>query len=407
MLTDAKARKIRPGEKPLHVGGVTGLYLRAGSKIGTGKFTLRFVSPVTGKRRDMGLGAYPVMGLAGARKMAIEAQQLIAQRIDPIEDRAVAQVAARRESETPTFSEAAERVFESVAPGFRNKKHRAQWIGTLRTYANPFIGNRRVDLLTTADFGQLLERIWLDKPETANRVKQRCDRVMTWCVANQFASTNPVSSVAALLPKQKSKQDLVVHHPALPWRDIPKMSARLFSEERLSTGKQALLFLILTAARSGEVRGARWHEISLDEKVWVVPAERMKAGRVHRVPLSNQAITILKTRAKTHLGGEFIFSTRKNVQLSDMTLTKVLRYHSVPSDVEGRTATAHGFRSSFRDWASENGYARDLAERALAHAIKTATEAAYHRTDLLEQRRSMMQAWADFWRLRCPSVRRI
>ena len=396
MLTDAKARKIRPGGKPLHVGGVTGLYLRAGPKIGLGKFIFRFVSPLTGKRRDMGLGSYPTTGLAQARRAAIDAQQLIAKRIDPIEKRTFELAAERREMRTPTFSEAAKRVFDHIAPGFRNEKHRTQWINTLRTYAFPLIGNRRVDQLTTADIGQLLECIWLEKPETARRVKQRCERVMTWCVANQYAPTNPVSSVAALLPKQKSKHDLVVHFPAVPWRELPEMSKHLFSGQKLSMGKQALLFLIQTAARSGEVRGALWQEIDFDQKTWTVPANRMKAGRLHRVPLSDQAIQVLEERFQNHLGGNFVFSTRPNVKMSDMTLTKVLRDNEVRSDIHGRTATAHGFRSSFRDWASENGHSRELAERALAHTVKNQTEAAYHRTDLLEQRRNMMQMWADW-----------
>lgn len=396
MLTDTKARKLRPGEKPLLVGGVTGLYLRSGSAIGSGKYTLRFVSPETGKRRDMGLGVFPTIGLAKVRATAIEARQLIAQGIDPIEHRQRGQIAERRAFETPTFEDAAQRVYESIAPSFRNRKHRAQWINTLRNYAIPFVGTQRVDLLTTADFGKLLERIWLEKPETASRVKQRCDRVMTWCVANQYAPTNPVSSVTALLPRQKPKHDIVVHFPAAPWRDLPDIRAQLFTNERLSVGKQALLFLILTAARSGEIRGAKWQEINFDEKVWVLPPERMKAGRLHRVPLSEQAIALLDQRSTHHLGGDLVFSTRRDIMLSDMTLTKVLRDNNVRSDVSGRVATAHGFRSSFRDWASENGYSRNLAERALAHSIRNATEAAYHRTDQLGQRRYMMQAWADW-----------
>ena len=318
----------------MRVGGVVGLYLHAGAKAGTGKYTLRFVSPLTGKRRDMGLGAYPAMGLAQVRATALEAQQLIAQRTDPIDHRKQQQFVDRRESETPTFSQAAERVFDSIAPGFRNEKHKAQWIGTLRTYAIPYIGRQRVDLLTTANFGHLLAHIWLEKPETAGRVKQRCDRVMTWCVANQYAPTNPVSSVTALLPKQTPKHERVVHHPSVPWRDLPKVAARLLLSKKLRHGKQALLFAILTAARSGEVRGAKWHEFDLANRVWSLTAERMKAKRPHRVALSDQAIAILEYRARNHLGGEFVFSTRKDVKMSDMTMTKVLRDNNVASDGE-------------------------------------------------------------------------
>jgi integrase len=344
----------------------------------------------------MGLGTYPEMGLAQARRDAMEARALLAQKIDPIEHRNAAVPELADTDTTPTFAQAVQQVFASISPGFRNAKHRAQWINTLETYAVPHIGSKRVDQLTTADIARVLHPIWLSKPETAGRVKQRCDRVMTWCVANEFATTNPVSSVSALLPKQKSKADRVVNFPAVAWRNLPPVCAQLFPFKSKSMGREALQFLILTAARSGEVRGAKWSEFDFGTRVWAIPAARMKANRPHRIPLSGQAIAVLERRAQTSLGGDLVFSVRTGKPISDMTLTKVLRDHKVPSDVDGRIATAHGFRSSFRDWASENGYPRDFAERALAHTIKNATEAAYHRTDQLEQRRDMMQAWADF-----------
>lgn len=177
---------------------------------------------------------------------------------------------------------------------------------------------------------------------------------------------------------------------------MPDLFTKLFEAQRLSAGKHALLFAILTASRSGEVRNATWDEIDLDKRVWTIPAQRMKAGVQHRVPLSNQCYDILKQRAEFSFNTEWIFSNSGTKPISDMTLTKVLRDNMVASDTPGRLATAHGFRSSFRNWASEKGYPRDCAERALAHAIADQTEAAYHRTDLLEQRRPMMQAWADF-----------
>lgn len=395
MLTDVKARKITPNDKTLAVGGVKGLYLRAGSSKGTGKFFLRFVSPTSGKRRDMGLGSYPELGLADARRLAMEAHTLIADGVDPIEQRNQTAKEAVQPSIVPTFQEAAERTYAALEPSFKNAKHSAQWINTLRTYAFPNIGQKPVDILSTDDFARLLAPIWLLKAETAGRVRQRCERVMTWCLAHRHTATNPVSAVDALLPKQPRKRDRVAHHPAVPWRSLPDVMARLNAAQRDSVGRDALILLILTATRSGEVRGACWEEFDLCRKIWTIPASRMKTGQQHRVPLSEQAIQLLEKRAALR-DGSLVFSNRSDTPLSDMTLTKQLRTCKFPSDTPGRIATAHGFRSSFRDWASENGYPRDLAERALAHTIHNATEAAYHRTDQLEQRVTMMLSWADF-----------
>jgi integrase len=182
----------------------------------------------------------------------------------------------------------------------------------------------------------------------------------------------------------------------VPWRDIPSTCTPLFLKSPLSVGRQALLFLILTAARSGEVRGATWDEIDFRNRVWTIPADRMKAGKPHRVPLSDQATAVLQSRLPFRKDSNWVFSNTGRSPISDMTLTKVLRDNKILSDTPGRTATAHGFRSSFRDWASEHQVSRDLAERALAHTIHNATEAAYHRTDLLEQRRDVMQRWANY-----------
>lgn len=297
---------------------------------------------------------------------------------------------------TPSFKEASWAVFETLAPGYRNSKHRDQWISSLESYVFPKIGTRQVEGLTVGDFAQVLNPIWLEKEETASRVKQRCERVMMWCVAHGHCDHNPLSAVLALLPKQRGTADRVQHHPAAPWRAVPDLVATLTADTSLSISRQALLFLILTAARSREVRGATWDEIDFKTSTWTIPAERMKAGRQHRVPLSLHALELLLPLTKIRLGGAWIFSVRGKSQMSDMTLTKVLRLQQFPSDAPGRSATAHGFRSSFRDWASESGYPRDVAERALAHTIANSTEAAYHRTDQLEQRRTMMQAWANF-----------
>lgn len=395
MLTDSKARHIEPGGKPMSVGMVPGLHLHPGKTKGSGKFIFRFVSPETGKRRDMGLGSYPSVGLSQARKLAFSAREQIERGVDPIEERKRDQAREKGDERIATFREAAERTYADIAPGFKNNKHSAQWINTLRSYVFPSIGEKSVDTLSAADFAAVLKPIWLSKPETASRIKQRCERVMIWCLANGLVSNNPVSAVEALLPKQKTKRDRVAHFPSVPWRDLQSSCTPLFEQEKLSVGRQALLFLILTAARSGEVRGATWDEIDLKNRVWTVPGDRMKAGKPHRVPLSDQAITVLKSRLPFRGDNPWIFSNTGRAPISDMTLTKVLRDNKIPSDTPGRTATAHGFRSSFRDWASEHQVPRDVAERALAHTIANATEAAYHRTDLLEQRRQVMQEWAD------------
>jgi len=256
------------------------------------------------------------------------------------------------------------------------------------------IGSVPVDKLSPADFARCLRPIWLQKAETASRVKQRCDAVMSWAAANGFILASPVGVVEKLLPAQPSKRERVRHYPAVPWRDLPALVSSLLHEGRATQTKRALEFLILTGTRSGEVRKMRWEEIDFAARVWRVPADRTKTKVVHRVPLTARMIEllVLQREASGQQKG-LVFRSRKGTPISDMTLTKLLRDRKVASDTPGRIATAHGFRSSFRDWASEAGYSRDLAERALSHSVKSAVEAAYHRTDLLEQRRVMMKAW--------------
>ena len=396
LLTDARARKLKPDDKAISDGSIAGLALHPSTMAGSGKWVLRFTSPVTGKRRDMGLGSYPEVSIAAARRKAFEAREAIAAGIDPLEAKREAARAAVVD-ETPTFERAARTVFGEIKDGFRNDKHADQWISTLERYAFPIIGQRRVDALRASDFADVLRPIWLDKPETASRVRQRCDTVMKWCAARDYVVASPVGVVSKLLARQPGKRERVEHHPALPWRDIPAFVASVLrSPATVSVGKQALEFTLLTAARSGEVRGMKWDEVDVERKIWTVPASRMKAKVSHRVPLTPRALEILAVRYAFRDESHLVFASRRKTPLSDMTLTKILRDAKIGSDSCGRTATVHGFRSSFRDWASENGYARDLAERALAHTIKNAAEAAYHRTDLLDQRRELMEAWESF-----------
>ncbi len=284
--------------------------------------------------------------------------------------------------------------FTHTSECFRNTKHRSQWINTLEAYIFPKLGKRPVNELGPADFASCLKPIWLTKPETASRIKQRCDAVMEWCAANGHIMASPVRVVDRLLPKQPGKRERVSHQPAVPWRDLPIMFRDVLRAGEPTRTRLMLELLILTASRSGELRQMRWDEIDFADAVWIVPASRMKAKVVHRVPLTPRAIEILEMQLDTSDSGEgLVFPSRSNTPISDMTLTKFLRDKKIASDTLGRIATAHGFRSSFRDWASENGYPKDVAERALAHTVKNAVEAAYHRTDLLEQRRKMMTEW--------------
>lgn len=394
-LTDLRARRITPGGKPEADGTITGLRLEPGTVRGRGKWILRFVSPVSGNRRDLGLGVYPEVGIAAARAAGMSARQMIAAGKDPIDERAAAKATRETEAGALTFEQAARQVHGQQKSGWKNRKHADQWLNSLRDYVFPVIGSRKVADLTVNDFAGALRPIWLTKPETASRVRQRCHTIMRWCQAQGFVAGNPVDVVGHLLPQQPGARERVTHQPAMPWRDLPAFVETLRAGPHNVT-RALLEFLILTAARSGEARGATWDEIDLDAKVWTVPASRMKAKVAHRVPLSDRAVEILETQRKRQPQSDLVFPSPRGVVLSDMVLTKFLRDQNAKSSEPGRTATAHGFRASFRDWASENRYPRDLAERALAHTVRNATEAAYHRTDLLEQRRAMMEEWARY-----------
>ena len=393
MLTETKAKNIKQSDRPVADGTVTGLRLLPGKRKGRGKWQLRFVSPQTGKRRDMGLGVYPDTTIALARQLGSEARKLIAKGVDPIQGRDNLKLDKVGKNEVMTFEEAGKLVHKDLSAGWKNAKHGAQWLNTLKSYVFPKIGSNAISELKANDFANVLRPIWLTKSETASRVKQRCHTIMKWCFAKGLIVGNPVELVDNLLPKQPSLKVRVQHQPSMPWALIPT-----FVKNEIQTGSdvtRALLeFIIHTAVRSGEARAAKLSEIDFESKVWKIPSERMKGGIVHRVPLTERTIAILNWSKKTKSSGLIFPSPMGGTVLTDMALTKFLRDKKTASDVAGRHATAHGFRSSFRDWASENGYPRDLAERALAHTIKNQSEAAYHRTDLLEQRRPMMDAWS-------------
>ena len=296
---------------------------------------------------------------------------------------------SKNEVPIPTFSAAAEQVFEEHKGSWRNDKHAAQWITTLRTHAFPVIGSRPVDQIEAPDILQVLGPIWLTKPETARRVRQRMATVLDWAkVAGFRAGENPVLGVTKGLPKQAGKDD---HHAALAYGDVPAFVAGLSQTDVSEVVRLAFEFLILTASRTNEVLGVKWAEVDEAGRTWAVPAERMKAKRVHRVPLSPRCMEILD-RAK-QLGGKstFIFPGRSGDKpLSNMVFLMALRRMNLQ-------ATAHGFRSSFRDWAAEQtSFPREVCETALAHVVENRVEAAYRRSDLFEKRRELMDAWACY-----------
>ncbi len=392
ILTDRKARAIKPADDALPHGGVIGLVLLPLKTPGHGQWRLRYVSPTTGKRRVMVLGSYPATTIADATRLGTAAREAITRGLDPLEQRAEEAAKLADAPLIPTFESAARQLHAELSPGWRNAKHAKQWLATLEAYVLQPLGAKSIDSLKPADFAEVLRPIWLAKKETASRTKQRCHAVMAWAWAHGFVQANPLDVVDKLLPQQAA---VVQHQPAMPWALIPEFwAAQLATWPAGECARALLAWIVLTGCRSGEARGAIWSEIDFDARVWSIPAERMKTRQPHRVPLSRQALAVLERQRGLH--DVLIFPSPTGKVSSDMTITALLRRLKAPSDQPDRLATAHGFRSAFRDWCSQQGYRRDLAERALAHVVANKVEAAYHRTDLLEERRPMMQAWADY-----------
>jgi integrase len=382
----AVSRLTSPG---LHfVGGVAGLGLQV---LPTGGRTWILRATIGGKRRDMGLGGYPDVTLAGAREAARNARLLIKNGKDPIAE-ARAAVSALRASRAKdvTFEQAACSYIAAHESGWRNAKHAQQWRNTLARFAFPEIGGLMVRDVALPNVLAVLEPIWIEKTETATRLRGRIEQVLDWAAARGYRDgLNPARWRGHLdkLLARPSKVAKVAHHAALPFTEIGDFIRRLRDAQGM--GARALEFAILTAARSGEVRGATWSEIDLNAAIWTVPKNRMKMGREHRVPLSPAAVALLNAlprMAETNL----LFPAPRGGSLSDMTLSAVVRRMRV-------AAVPHGFRSTFRDWASERtNYPRDVAEMALAHSIGDKVEAAYRRGDLFEKRRRLMADWAIF-----------
>jgi integrase len=363
-------------------GGATGLYMRV-APTGARNWILRVV--IGARRRDMGLGGWPDVPLGEARERARQARRKIEEGIDPIESRKANMTTLR---DTPSFAECAKRTIEAKRPEWKNAKHADQWTNTLETYAKPTIGKLPVDQVELSHVVEILAPIWTTKTETASRLRMRIEAVLAWATASGFRKgDNPArwrGNLDAVLAKP-GKLAKIKHHRALAIDALPDFMKELQSREGIAP--RALEFLILTAARSGEVRGAAWNEI--DGNVWTIPAGRMKAGKEHRVPLSPRVMKLLEDLPPM-AGSALLFPAARGDQLSDMTLSAVTRRMKVD-------AVPHGFRSTFRDWVSERtSYPRDVAEMALAHVIENKVEAAYRRGDLFTKRTTMMDDWATF-----------
>jgi integrase len=367
-----------------------GLFLQV-SAAGTKSWVFRFKE--AGKLREMGLGATHTIGLAEAREKARDCRRLRLDGIDPIAARKAARSQVRLDAaKAMTFQECAERYIASHKAGWRNPKHAAQWPSSLGAYAYPIFGALPVQAVDVGLVMRALEPIWTTKPETAGRVRGRIESVLDWAAARGYRQgENPArwrGHLENLLPK-KSRVRRVEHHAALPYAEIATFIAELRQQEGVAA--RALEFAIMTAARTGEVIGAKWDEMDFGERLWTVPAERMKAGKEHRVPLSDAALVILEEMQAIR-SGDFVFPGGKAKRpLSNMAFLMLLRR------MKRVDLTAHGFRSTFSDWCSEKtNFPAEVREMALAHAVGDKVEAAYRRGDLFEKRRQVMDAWASF-----------
>lgn len=383
-------RAVSTAKKPGLLADGGGLYLQitvAGAKTWIFRFTQN------GKTRDMGLGPLHTVSLATARETAAECRSLVRDGIDPIERRKALRLAEMASSaKALTFKQCAEAYIEAHKAGWKNAKHADQWANTLSQYAYPVFGDMAVSAVDTGLVLKVLEPIWQTKTETASRVRGRVESVLDWAtVRNHRQGENPArwrGHLALTLPK-RSKVQKVSHHAALPYGEVGAFVADL--RARTETSARALEFIILTATRTGEAIGAKWSEVNLKAGVWTIPADRMKAGAEHRVPLSPAALAILKHLPRI-IGNDHVFPGLKPKRgLSNMACLAVLKR------MNRADLTVHGFRSTFRDWAAEQtAFPREVAERALAHTVKDKAEAAYQRGDLFEKRRKLMGAWATY-----------
>lgn len=391
------AKKVASNLEPGYYSDGGGLYMQVGPS-GSKSWIFRFMRHTVSSNgkpmsRDMGLGSLLGLSLAEAREKAADCRRLLANRIDPIDARdSVRARQALEAAKSMAFTECAAAFIKANRAGWKNEKHIAQWENTIATYAQPVFGSLSVQAVDTGLVLKALEPIWTEKPETATRLRARIERVLDWATARGYRTgDNPArwrGHMDKLLPKLE-KRRRVKHLAALPFAEMGTFMTALRTHQGVAA--RALEFLILTATRTSEVICARWSEIDMEGAVWNIPAERMKAHRAHRVPLSPQAVKLLRSMEALRRG-DFVFpGPREGKPLSDMAMLVLLER------MERDDITVHGFRSTFRDWASEcTNYPREVCEMALAHAVSDQVEAAYRRGDLVEKRRRLMSEWAKY-----------
>jgi integrase len=378
-LTALKVRTARPGRHA----DVHGLYLYV-RPTGARSWVLRMQHK--GERRDFGLGPTHDVSLADARSLASELRKMIRAGLDPVKERGL------RRASAPTFEMVARRCYDAMKGGWKDRRN-ASWLASLENHVFPEIGSKRVDVIDSTAVLQVLEPIWLTVPDTARRILQRIGTVLDFAhIKGHIATEVSLRSVTRGLPRQTRQ---VTHRAAMLYADIPAFWNAV-QKQPSSVGRDALKLVMLTAVRSGEVRGATWDEFDLDAGIWTIPARRMKMKQPHVVPLSNEALSLLKRlrKATRAFGGTdcpLLFTCDGRRPVSDMTMLKAIR------DMGVATVTVHGFRSSFTDWAAETtSFKKEIVEKALAHTVPNAVEAAYRRTDYFAARRELMVAWAAY-----------
>ena len=380
---------VQRTKEPGYYGDGGGLWLQI-SRLGGRSWVFRYT--FNRKVREMGLGPLHTVSLAEARIKALACRKAVVDGRDPIEERKAEQQQKQlRQAHSRSFAECALSYIDAHRASWKNEKHARQWQATLETYAFPQIGQLSVAHIDTGLMLSILEPIWYDKTETASRLRGRIESILDWATVRGYRSgENPArwkGHLDKLLPA-RSKIQKVTHHAALPYTEIGTFMTALRHQQGIAA--RALEFAILTAARSGEIRGATWSEIDLEAGIWTIPAARMKAGKEHRVPLSNPALTLITTLPRL-VDSPYLFPSPRSQALSDMALTAVLKR------MGQKGLTQHGFRSTFRDWAGETtAYPREVIEHALAHQLKDKAEAAYQRGDLLTKRTCLMQDWGQY-----------
>ncbi len=395
--------EIKGARGPVKLSDGGGLYLQINASDAR-RWIFRY--KIQGKSTEMGLGGYPTVSLADARQKAAGYRQMLAENIDPKRARDVERERQVEEARTQeyaaeqvmTFKACAETYIDDHKYAWKNAKHASQWRNTLRDYVYPVFGTKAVDAIDTPMVVAALRPIWHTKTETATRVRQRIENILDWAKVSGYRSQeNPArwrGHLDHLLPKPE-KIKAAKHHAALPYDEISSFIAELVKRKSISS--QAMLFTILTACRTGEVIGATWNEIDLDNRIWIIPAERMKAKKEHRVPLSDAAMDIVNKLPRIANNDHLFPGQSRGKSISNMTMLMLLKKPTEDSGLNRPDLTIHGFRSTFRDWSGETTpFPREVIEHALAHQLRDKAEAAYARGDLLIKRRKLMQAWADY-----------